>query len=77
LLLLSPSNASEQKYGRLFALLEAPRRPFKNECGRTVALARQNYLFAASDREGESAAAIYRLIGTVKRNGIDPDNAYS
>jgi len=29
-------------------------------------------LFAGSDRGGESAAAIYSLIGTAKLNGIDP-----
>jgi IS66 C-terminal element len=39
-----------------------------------VALGRKNYLFAGSDRGGESAAAIYSLIGTAKLNGIDPEN---
>jgi len=34
---------------------------------------RKNYLFAGSDRGGESAAAIYSLIGTAKLNGIDPE----
>jgi len=33
---------------------------------RAVALGRKNYLFAGSDRGGESAAAIYSLIGTAK-----------
>ncbi|OLE11975.1 MAG: hypothetical protein AUG89_08650 [Acidobacteria bacterium 13_1_20CM_4_56_7] len=41
---------------------------------RAVALDRKNYLFAASDRGGESAAAMYSLIGTAKLNGIDPEN---
>ena len=41
---------------------------------RAVALGRRNYLFAGSDRGGESAAAIYSLIGTAKLNGIDPEN---
>jgi hypothetical protein len=41
---------------------------------RAVALGRKNYLFAGSDRGGESAAAIYSLIGTAKLNGIDPEN---
>jgi transposase len=41
---------------------------------RAVALGRKNYLFAGSDRVGESAAAIYRLIGTAKLNGIDPES---
>ena len=40
---------------------------------RTVALGRKNYLFAGSDSGGESAAAIYSLIGTAKLNGIDPE----
>jgi transposase len=31
-------------------------------------------LFAGSDRGGESAAAIYSLIGTAKLNGIDPQS---
>jgi transposase len=39
---------------------------------RAVALGRKNYLFAGSDRGGESAAAIYSLIGTAKLNGLKP-----
>ena len=31
-------------------------------------------LFAGSDRGGESAAAIYSLIGTAKLNGLDPES---
>jgi transposase len=41
---------------------------------RAVALGRKNYLFAGSDRGGESAAAIYCLIGKAKLNGIDPES---
>ena len=41
---------------------------------RAVALGRKNYLFAGSDRGGESAAAIYSLIGTAKLNGINPES---
>jgi transposase len=40
---------------------------------RTVALGRKNYLFAGSDAGGESAAAIYTLLGTAKLNGFDPE----
>jgi transposase len=40
---------------------------------RCVPLGRKNYLFAGSDRGGESAAAIYRLIGSAKLNGLDPE----
>jgi len=40
---------------------------------RAVALGRKNYLFAGSDRGGESAAVIYSLIGTAKLNGINPE----
>src|SRR5262249_57232196 len=40
---------------------------------RAVALGRKNYLFAGSDHGGESAAALYSLIGTAKLNGIDPE----
>jgi hypothetical protein len=40
---------------------------------RAVALGRKNYLFAGSDRGGESGAAIYSLIGTARLNGIDPE----
>jgi transposase len=40
---------------------------------RAVVLGRKNYLFAGSDRGGESAAAMYSLIGTAKLNGIDPE----
>jgi len=38
-----------------------------------VALGRKNFLFAASDGGGESAAVIYSLLGTAKLNGIDPE----
>jgi len=41
---------------------------------RAVALGKKNYLFAGSDRGGESAAAIYSLIGSTKLNGIDPES---
>ena len=40
---------------------------------RAVALGRKKYLFAGSDRGGESTAAVYSLIGTAKLNGIDPE----
>jgi transposase len=40
---------------------------------RVVALGRKNFLFAGSDGGGESAAAIYSLIGSAKLNGIDPE----
>jgi transposase len=40
---------------------------------RAIALSRKNYLFAGSDRGGESATAIYIMIGTAKLNGIDPE----
>jgi len=40
---------------------------------RAVALGRNNYLFAGSDSGGERAATIYRLIGTAKLNGQDPE----
>src|SRR6516225_11377885 len=39
---------------------------------RVVARGRKNFLFAGSDGGGESAAALYSLIGTAKLNGIDP-----
>jgi transposase len=41
---------------------------------RAVALGRKNYLFAGSDRGGESAAALYSLIGTAKLNGLNPES---
>jgi len=41
---------------------------------RVVALGRKNFLFAGSDGGGESAAAIYSLVGTAKLNGIDPES---
>jgi IS66 C-terminal element len=41
---------------------------------RAGAPGRKNYLFAGSDRGGESAGGIYDLIGTSKLNGIDPEN---
>jgi transposase len=38
-----------------------------------VALGRKNFLFAGSDRGGESAAAICSLIGTAKLNDLNPE----
>jgi len=40
---------------------------------RAVALGRKNYLFLGSDVGGESAAALYSLIGSAKLNGVDPE----
>jgi len=40
---------------------------------RAVVLGRRNYLFAGSDSGGESAAAIYSLIGTAKLNDVEPE----
>jgi hypothetical protein len=40
---------------------------------RTVAVGRENYLFAGSDAGGEHAAAIYSLLGSARLNGIDPE----
>src|SRR5215471_4356119 len=39
-----------------------------------LTLFRKNFLFAGSDGGGESAAAIYSLIGTAKLNGIEPES---
>jgi hypothetical protein len=41
---------------------------------RVVALGRKNFLFAGSDGGGESAAAIYNLVGSAKLNGVDPES---
>jgi transposase len=40
---------------------------------RAVALGRKNYLFAGSDNGGESAAALYTLLGTASLNGMNPE----
>jgi transposase len=37
------------------------------------ALGRKNFLFAGSDRGGESVAAIYSLVGTAKLNELNPE----
>jgi hypothetical protein len=37
---------------------------------RVMALGRKNFLFAGSDGGGESAAAIYSLVGSAKLNGM-------
>jgi transposase len=39
---------------------------------RGIAIGRENWLFAGSDRGGERAASIYTLIATAKLNDIDP-----
>ncbi len=39
---------------------------------RVVALGRKNYLFTGSDAGGDSAAAIYSLLGTAALNGVEP-----
>jgi transposase len=41
---------------------------------RAVALRRKNYLFAGWHRGGQSAAAIHRMIGTAKRNALNPES---
>jgi transposase len=41
---------------------------------RAVALGRKNYLFCGSDGGGESASAIYTLLGTARLNGVDPES---
>ena len=41
---------------------------------RVVALGRKNFRSAGSDGGGESAAAMYSLIGTAKLNGLDPES---
>jgi transposase len=38
-----------------------------------VALGRNNYLFAGSDKGGERTATIYSLLGSAKLNGLDPE----
>ncbi|GEM96574.1 hypothetical protein MRA01_11140 [Methylobacterium radiotolerans] len=40
---------------------------------RSVAIGRENYLFAGSARGAERAAAFYTLIETAKLNGLDPE----
>ena len=39
---------------------------------RSIALGRKNWLFAASERGGKSAAIAYTLIETAKLYGVDP-----
>jgi transposase len=38
-----------------------------------VAFGRKNHLFAGSDKGGERATAIYRLIQTVRLDFVDPE----
>ncbi len=40
---------------------------------RPVALGRKNYLFAGSDKGGETAATFYALIETAKLNNLNPE----
>jgi transposase len=40
---------------------------------RGVALGRRNFMFAGSDTGDERAAAMYRLIGSARLNGLDPE----
>ena len=39
---------------------------------RAQAIGRKNYLFVGSDRGGRTAATLYSLVGTCKRQQIDP-----
>ena len=39
---------------------------------RSIAIGRKNWLFAGSDRGGDTAAAMYSLIETAKLNNINP-----
>ncbi len=45
--------------------------PVEN-CIRTIAIGKKNWLFAGSERAGIRAAAIQTLLGTAKLNGIEP-----
>jgi IS66 C-terminal element len=56
---------AQARHSRLAALTERELR--------AVVLGRRNYLFAGSDTGGESAAAIYSLIGTAKLNDVEPE----
>jgi hypothetical protein len=47
-----------------------PARYGQNDC--EIALGRKSWLFAGSDRGGERAAIMLRLIHTAKLNDIDP-----
>lgn len=40
---------------------------------RPVALGKKKFLFAGSDSGGERAAAIYTIVRTAKRNGLNPE----
>ena len=39
---------------------------------RAVAIGRKNWLFAGSDKGGQTAAVLYTMTQTCKRHGIDP-----
>ena len=39
---------------------------------RPIAIGKNNWLFAGSERAGQRAAAIQSLLGTAKLNGLDP-----
>lgn len=51
--------------------LEIDNNPVENSI-RPVALGRKNYLFAGSHNAAQRAAMIYSLLGTCKKNGIEP-----
>jgi transposase len=50
--------------------LRLPARHGQNDC--EMVLGRRNYLFAGSDRGGDSAANIYTLIATCHLNSVEP-----
>lgn len=39
---------------------------------RAVAIGRKNWMFAGSDKGGETAAILYSMVGTCQRHGIEP-----
>ena len=60
----------------LTRFLSDPRIPpdsnLSERCLRAVAVGRNNYLFAGSDKGAETAAALYSVVTTCKLHGVDP-----
>jgi len=67
---------SMNQWGALIRYVEDPRLAIDNNAAerelRAVAVGRKNWLFAGSDEGGRRAAAMYSLVATCRRIGLEP-----
>lgn len=67
---------TRRHWDALNTFVDDPRVPPDNNlserCLRTIAVGRNNYMFAGSDRGARTAAALYTVVMSCKMQGLDP-----